>query len=164
MNSYDRTKAWIQKVNWVIAIVGATLVALTMFVTTIDVVGRYFRVPFTGTMEISELTLAIMIFLGWAYTQAEKGHISIDIVFNTLPKPIRKILDVMNPLFGIGLLGLVVWQGFIYSMETRVSQIATDNLGIPVWPFRFMIVIGGITFCSQLVFDFLDACRALKER
>jgi TRAP-type C4-dicarboxylate transport system permease small subunit len=164
MNSYERIKAWIQKFNCVVAIVGATLVFLTMFITTIDVVGRFFRVPFTGTMEISELTLAVMVFLGWAYTQAEKGHISIDIFFNILPKRLRNILEVMNPLFGIALLSLVVWQGVIYSMDTRVSQIATDNLGIPVWPFQFMIVIGGITFCLQLAFDFFDACHALKER
>jgi TRAP-type C4-dicarboxylate transport system permease small subunit len=164
MNSYERIKAWIQRFNRVVAIVGATLVFLTMFITTIDVVGRFFRIPFTGTMEISELTLAVMVFLGWAYTQAEKGHISIDIFFNILPKRLRNILDIMNPLLGIALLSLVVWQGVIYSMDTRVSQIATDNLGIPVWPFQLMIVIGGITFCLQLVFDFFDACQALKER
>jgi TRAP-type C4-dicarboxylate transport system permease small subunit len=164
MNSYERIKALIRKFNYVVAIVGATLVFLTMFITTVDVVGRFFRIPFTGTMEISELTLAVMVFLGWAYTQAEKGHISIDIFFNVLPKRLRDILDVMNPLFGIALLSLVAWQGVKYAMDTKVSHIATDNLGIPVWPFQFMIVIGGITFCLQLVFELVDACQALKER
>jgi TRAP-type transport system small permease protein len=164
MNSYERIKAWIKKFNYIVAIVGATLVFLTMFITTVDVVGRFFRIPFTGTMEISELTLAVMIFLGWAFTQAQKGHISIDIFFNVLPKRLRNILDVMNPLFGIALLSLVTWQGVKYAMDTKVSQIATDNLGIPVWPFQFMIVIGGITFCLQLVFELVDACQALKER
>ena len=65
MNSYERIKALIRKFNYVVAIVGATLVFLTMFITTVDVVGRFFRIPFTGTMEISELTLAVMVFLGW---------------------------------------------------------------------------------------------------
>ena len=164
MNSYERIKAWIQKFNYIVAIVGATLVFLTMFITTVDVVGRFFRIPFTGTMEISELTLAVMIFLGWAFTQAEKGHIAIDIFFNVLPKRLRDILDVINPLFGIALLSFVAWQGVKYAMDTKVSQITTDNLGIPIWPFQFMIVIGGITFCLQLAFDLIDACQALKER
>lgn len=163
MNSYGIIKVWIQKFNYLVAIVGATLVFLTMFVTTIDVAGRFFRIPFTGTMEISELALAVMVFLGWAFTQAEKGHIFIDIFFNILPKRLRNILDVMNPLLGIALLSLVAWQSVKYAMDTKISLIRTDNLGIPVWPFQFMIFIGAITFCLQLIFDLVDACQKFKE-
>ena len=163
MNSYKIIKAWIQKFNYVVAIVGATLVFLTMFVTTIDVVGRFFRVPFTGTMEISGLALAVMVFLGWAFTQAEKGHIFIDIFFNILPKRLRNILDVINPLLGIALLSLVAWQSVKFALDTKVSLIRTDNLGIPVWPFQCMIFIGAITFCLQLIFDLVDACQRFKE-
>lgn len=163
MDRYGNIKAGIQKFNLIVAIVGATLVFLTMFVTTFDVVGRFFRIPFQGTMEISEMALAVMIFLGWAYTQAEKGHISIDIFFKILPRRVRNILDIINPLLGIALLSLVAWQSIKYSMDTKVSLIRTENLGIPVWPFQFMIFIGAVTFCLQLVFDFIDASRKFRE-
>jgi TRAP-type C4-dicarboxylate transport system permease small subunit len=161
---YTIIKARIQKFNYVVALVGATLVFLTMFMTTVDVVGRYFRRPFEGTQEISELALAVMVFLGWAYTQSEKGHIFIDIFFDRLPKWLRNIMDVINPLLGIVLLSLVAWQGITYSMESMVSHMNTDNLRIPVWPFHFTMVVGGITFCLQLVFDVVDACQKCRGK
>jgi TRAP-type C4-dicarboxylate transport system permease small subunit len=161
MSSYKVIKDRVQKFNYFVAIVGATLVFLTMFITTIDVVGRFFGFPFQGTMEISELALAVMVFLGWAYVQAEKGHIFIDIFFNILPKKLRNIMDVINPLFGIMLLGLVAWQSVAYTMDSKVSLMRTDNIGIPYWPFHFMIFIGAVTFCLQLVFDLIDAVKNL---
>jgi hypothetical protein len=69
----------------------------------------------------------------------------------------------MNPLLGIALLSLVVWQSVKYAMDTKVSLIRTVNLGIPVWPFQFMISIGATTFCLQLIFDLVDACQRFKE-
>lgn len=163
MKIYENIKTWIQKFNYFVALVGATLVFLTMFITTIDVVGRFFRRPFLGTMEISELALAVMVFLGWSYTQAEKSHISIDLFFNMLPKRLQKILDLIHPLFGIALLSLVAWQSVKYTLDAKASLMETENLGIPFWPFHFMMFIGAITFCLQLVFDLVDACRRFKE-
>jgi TRAP-type transport system small permease protein len=163
MYSYKIIKARIQKFNYIVAIVGATLVFLTMFITTIDVVGRFFGSPFQGTMEISELALAVMVFLGWGYVQAEKGHIYIDILFNILPKGTRKIVEVINPLFGIALMCLVAWKSVGYTMDSKVSLMRTDNLSIPIWPFHFMMFVGAITFCLQLIFDLIDALKNVGE-
>jgi TRAP-type C4-dicarboxylate transport system permease small subunit len=163
MDAYLLIKAWIKRFNYVIAMVGTALVFITMFITTADVIGRYFRVPLPGAMEMSELALGVMVFLGWAYTQAEKGHIAIDILFTRLPQRVRNILDVIIPLFGLILMCLIGWQAIRFGMDSRSSLEQTVDLGIPAWPFKSMILIGAVTICLELIFDVIEAWRKLRE-
>jgi len=163
MDTYLCIKAWIQRFNYVIAMTGTALVFITMFITTTDVIGRYFRIPLPGAMEISELALGVMVFLGWAYTQAEKGHIAIDILFKRLPQRVKNILDVIIPLFGLALVGLIGWQSIRFGMDCKSSLEHTVDLGIPVWPFKLMILIGAITLCLQLIFDVIEAWQRCRE-
>jgi TRAP-type C4-dicarboxylate transport system permease small subunit len=163
MDVYLFIKAWVQRVNYVIAMAGIALVFITMFITTADVIGRYFRMPLPGAMELSELALGVMVFLGWAYTQAEKGHIAIDIVFKRLPQRVRNILDVLIPLFGLTLMVLIGWQAVRFGADCKSSLEQTVDLGIPVWPFKFMILIGAATLCLELIFDVIEAWQKCRE-
>jgi TRAP-type C4-dicarboxylate transport system permease small subunit len=163
MDTYLLIKAWIQRFHYVIAMVGTALVFITMFITTSDVIGRYFKMPLPGAMEISELALGVMVFLGWAYTQGEKGHIAIDILFERLPRKVKNILDIIIPLFGLTLMGLIGWRAIGFAMDCKSSHENTVDLGLPVWPFKLMIFIGALTLCIQLIFDFIEALRNFRE-
>ena len=163
MDAYLLIKAWIRRFNYAIAMAGTALVFITMFITTADVIGRYFRMPLPGAMEISELALGVMVFLGWAYTQAEKGHIAIDILFKRLPQKVQNILDIIIPLFGLTLMGLIGWRAVGFAMDCKSSLEHTVDLGIPVWPFKFMIFIGAVTLCIQLIFDVIEALQKYRE-
>jgi TRAP-type C4-dicarboxylate transport system permease small subunit len=163
MDAYLLIKAWIRRFNYAIAMAGTALVFITMFITTADVIGRYFRMPLPGAMEISELALGVMVFLGWAYTQAEKGHIAIDILFKRLPRRARNILDVIIPLVGLVLMGLIGWRAIWFGMDSKSSLEQTVDLGIPVWPFKLMILIGAVTLCLELIFDVIEAWQRCRE-
>jgi len=163
MDTYSFIKTWVQRFNYIIAMAGTALVFITMFITTTDVIGRYFRMPLPGAMEMSELALGAMVFLGWAYTQAEKGHIAIDIIFKRLPRRVKNILDIIIPLCGLTLIGLIGWQAIRFGMDSRSSFEHTVDLGIPVWPLKLMIFIGAVTLCLQLIFDLVEAWQTCKE-
>jgi TRAP-type C4-dicarboxylate transport system permease small subunit len=163
MDTYLLIKAWFQRLHYAIAMLGTALVFITMFITTSDVIGRYFRMPLPGAMEISELALGVMVFLGWAYTQAEKGHIAIDILFKRLPQKVQNILDIIIPLFGLTLMGLIGWRAVGFAMDCKSSHESTVDLGIPVWPFKLIIFIGAVTLCIQLIFDVIEALQKYRE-
>ena len=53
--------------------IGMMLLFILMVQGFADVIGRYlFKRPIIGTMERGEVLLALMVFLGWGYTQ--KNH------------------------------------------------------------------------------------------
>jgi TRAP-type C4-dicarboxylate transport system permease small subunit len=153
---YTEIKARLKKANYVIALIGGIVVFLTIFSTTIDVIGRFFNKPLAFVSETSEIALAVLVFLGWAYTQGEKGHISIDLVYNYLPKTVKRILSMFNPVFGIVLMGLMGYQGIIFSLQSKASHETTDSMHMALWPFKFLMVLGAVMLCLQLIFDMID--------
>jgi TRAP-type C4-dicarboxylate transport system permease small subunit len=155
-NRFANIKAWIKKTNYAIALIGGVVVFLTIFSTTIDVIGRFFNRPLTFISETSEIALAVMVFLGWAYTQMEKGHISIDLVYNYCPQKVKRILSMINPIFGIVLMGLMGYQGVIFSLQSKSSHEVSDSLHMVLWPFKFLIAVGAFMMCAQLIIDMID--------
>src|SRR4030066_331803 len=77
--------------------VGVGMLFVLMMLGAADVVGRYlFNSPIQGTMEVSELLLAGIVFFGWAYTQAARGHITVDLFFSRIPSRGQAILKIIH--------------------------------------------------------------------
>lgn len=153
------------KFSYILGAIGAGILAILMFVTGIDVIGRYvFHRPFTGAYEISELSMAAVVLLGWGYTQAQKSHIDIDLAYAHLPHIARNVLDFLVPLLGIGLFVFIGWQSINFVIDSIGWHEATDMLDIPVWIFKLMIFIGSVALSLQFVDDIVTACRKARGK
>ena len=54
--------------------------------TFCDVVGRYvFNSPFTFTVEFTQLSMGLIVYLGVGLTTHDRGHIVVDVVTLRLP-------------------------------------------------------------------------------
>lgn len=134
-----------------------------MLITGIDVIGRYvFQSPLTGAYEMSELAMALVVLLGWAYTQVERAHVDIDLVYNRLPPLLQRFLDLLIPLFGLTLFVFIAWQSVNFVNDSIGWHETTDMLHLPVWIFKLLITIGAITLSLRFVADFITSCKNLK--
>lgn len=86
----------IQRLSRAINGIGVGFLALMMFLTGTDVTLRYiFNRPIAGAYELTELMMVILVFWGLSYTQLEKGHVAIELVFSRLPKTAQAIVDII---------------------------------------------------------------------
>jgi TRAP-type C4-dicarboxylate transport system permease small subunit len=152
-----------KKLNYALALVAAYVVVVTMFIMTADVTARAFRIALPGAVELTEIALALMVFLGWSFTQEQKGHIAIDFAFQRLPQSAQRVLDIINPFLGFIFMAIIAWQGYRFAMYSRFSKEITENLSLPIWPFKMILVIGAGAFCLQLIADFTDAIRNFRK-
>jgi TRAP-type C4-dicarboxylate transport system permease small subunit len=152
-----------KKINYTLALIAAYSVFIAMFVMMADVTARTFQIALPGAVELTEISLALMIFLGWSYTQEQKGHIQIDLVYRRLPAAVQRMLDLVHPVLGLVLMAVIVRQGYKFALYSRSSGEITENLALPLWPFKLLLVIGGGAFCLQLVVDFIHAVRNLRN-
>ncbi len=144
----------------VLGAAGAGFLVVLMLITGIDVVGRYvFQRPFMGAYELSELCMASVTLLGWAYTQAQKGHVDIDLVYTRLSRGTRTVLDFLIPLLGTALFVFVAWQSINFVMDSIGWHETTEMLKIPVWTFKLIIFIGAVAILLQFVADLITACQ-----
>ena len=132
--------------------------------TVVDVLGRYFHRPFLGSLETNQIALACTVYLAWGYTQAEKGHISIDVLFARFSRPAQGVIAAITSSLTLCAIVIITWRAIAYVQSTQVSGLATDALRIPLYPFMALIVLGGLGLCCQLALDIVASVRHRGDR
>jgi len=136
-------------------IAGVCLVLLVLNVA-IDVTGRKLGHPFAGSIDIGELLLIPIAFLALAYTQLEKGHVRIELLYSRLNKRGQGITDTVTRLFSLVTYGLIA-----YAAVDRVAEIiaaggfgpVTAGLRIPIYPLLIVIAFGSLMLTLELLID-----------
>lgn len=150
---------WVRRFNTYFYLTAGGFVAIMALTTSIDVVGRYFLRPITGGIEICFVVLAASVFLSWSHTQAEGGHIFLDVLFARLPTRARRVVGVFATLTSLVFVGAIVWWGVPYVLSSMAEGGVTDNLRIPLYPFQFLIVLGGALLFLELIVELVENLR-----
>ena len=160
MSAFQIARRIVERAVYYTAALGMKLVMTLMILTTGDVIGRdFFDKPIPGTFELSEYMLAVVILLSAAYTQQVKGHVAVDFVTARFGPRTQGLLRVLTTLLSLGVVAIIAWQGFILGMEEKA---VTDQLRIPMAPFKMLVGVCGVLLGLQLLFDLLDAWRTRK--
>jgi len=140
----------------ILLLMGASILSVMMFLTMADVVLRYvFGSPVSGAYEMTQYMMAIVIPFGIVYCAHEKGHVSVDVLFDLLPKRIQGVFSCITSLIVIVLFILIAWQNVLFVHETYESGLTSAVLYIPSYPFVGTIALGFVALCLVLLADFL---------
>jgi TRAP-type C4-dicarboxylate transport system permease small subunit len=141
----------------ILLFMGASILSVMMFLTMADVVLRYvFGSPVSGAYEMTQYMMAIVIPFGIVYCAHEKGHVSVDVLFDLLPKRIQGVFSCITSLIVIVLFILIAWQNVLFVHETYESGLTSAVLYIPSYPFVGTIALGFVALCLVLLADFLN--------
>lgn len=131
---------------------GASFALGMAVVVVADIILRqFFNRPMPGVVELETFMVAVLCFVGLAYTQMKGGHVSVDLFVHHIPTRIRLILDCLFAAFGLFLFGLISWQYGVRVMDFIKLREISDVLVWPFWPF-FLITACG---CALLAVVFL---------
>lgn len=160
----DRGIAGICTVNrWLHYVAGLVLVLL-MSVTVIDVVGRSaFNRPFRGTVELTELAMVAIVYLGFGYAQHEGDHIAVDIVYDQVGRGVQLLLTVFAGVFGLVVIGLMTWNLYRFTGVLGGGDYTTAVLEIPQRPIALVAVGGATMFILALASTAVLALRAFRR-
>lgn len=142
---------------------GAAVLFLMMLLTTADVASRYiFNSPILGALEITEFMVVTVVFCFLGLTQQEKGHVSVDLVKGNLPIRPRRLVDFLNRLAGLAILGLITWKTLERAIELMHMDEYSGTLHIPVAPFVFLVALGCSAMCLELARQMFTPVREEK--
>lgn len=114
--------------------------------------------PIAGTLEITEASLPLMIFLSLALTQYHGGHIRVVVVTQHLGVTPRRVLMVLALLLGAVLFAWASWAGWIMAMKSYViGETERGSIRFPLWPVKFGVFLGLALLTVQFLIDALYA-------
>ena len=155
--------------------VGCVALAFMMFMTVVDVLGRYlgwydvihnvigFFRPVPGSLEMTQLLLGVLISFGLGYCALKKGHIRVDLVLQYTSKKVTSWFDVFT--YGISFLFYcgVIWQAWNNGFSLYSDQLKTAVLGIPIYPFPFVLMVGGAIIALVLLRDLFKSLEEARK-
>ncbi len=137
---------------------GAALLWL-MLLTVVAVVMRYvFNAPILGAQDISELSLAVVVFLGIPYCGRTGGHVAVDLISTVAPESWLRYTDTLMRLLSAALFAVVAWQSMDQGLDALKYGEATNLVEIPHHPFMFLMSLGWLLFALVLL---LQACSGI---
>ena len=137
----------------ILAVLAAALLFSLIFVIAADVTLRTFADrSLTWVLEVSETSLVVVLALGLPWLARERGHISVDLITNTLKPSARAVLARAIALVCALLLGWLSYWAFRQASDDFARGIQT----IGIHPFPRFLLIGslatgvGLTACEYL--------------
>lgn len=142
----DATKRLLDRAAQILVLIGAVLIGLMTLHVALDVSLRYaFNTPLPGTVSfVSYYYMVAVIFLPLAYVQSKREHFFTEIVTQTLPARIVRMLDAAWMMTTALVLAFLVWCTAAYALSfTRVNaSVETGFFTIPTWPSRWFVPFG----------------------
>ncbi len=126
-----------------------------VFLTSANIVVRLFSVPISGTFELMGYFGAVAAALSLGYTQIRKGHIFVDILFNTFPKGLKKACTLLNSVLCFLFFAFISQQLLKWGDTLRVSEQVSETLNIAYYPFVFGVSLGCAALCLVFFIEIL---------
>lgn len=136
-----------------------------MMLGTADVAGRYlFNQPITGTLEIFEILLPVIVLFSLADTQSHDEHLTAGVIdfFHLKPEIRTKIrLGVQVLVFCLFL--FILWRGIGGAMLTLRSHRTISNIELPLWIPQLVVPLGAVVICLVVVVQMVDTAKKIRR-
>lgn len=109
---------------------------------TADVVGRtLLGQPITGTTEIvSFYYMVATVCLPLAYIDLRDDHITVDLLYLTMPLGLKRMVFVLSCLATAGFFAIFAYVSWVVALRALASgEMVMGSASIQIWPSRFFL-------------------------
>lgn len=134
-----------------LAVIGALDSVLT------NTLGR----PLPATFELTEVGLALIIFLAQPYIALSSAHIRVELfeIRNSAIRMARTLLVLTLSILSYSVIGAGIWRTMVKSI--KFSEQSIGLFSFPIWPFKIAVFVCiGITIFILVCITFTGDDRA----
>jgi len=144
------------RISQILSAAAALLLLLLMFITVVDVIGRYvFNQPLAGSSELTEICLSMIIFAAFPLLCRNNDHIAVDLLENRFSAQFKRLRDrVVQVVVSVCLLTLT-YGLFLLGMRARRDVLVTEILELPNAVFLFVmafLLLLSVAFSVRILF------------
>jgi len=141
---------------------GAFLIGMILL-TCANIFIRQFYIPIRGTFELMGYAGAVVTAFALGYTQFTNGHISVDVLVNAYPKPLKRFISIFNHGVCSTFFFITAWHVVQKALTLKNAGELSETLRIIYYPFTFAVAFGCFILALALFTDFLKVVLPQKE-
>ncbi len=153
----------LDKFSGLLKIIGASALTGMMLLTVVDVIGRFFKHPIFGSVELVGFLATIVVAAALPYTYKVEGHVGVEILVRLLSKKTQLIIDLFTRSLSLVLFCLVTWQMFLYAKDISETGEVSMNLEFPIYYIVYLLAFGLLVFSVTIIETIFKDIKKLKE-
>jgi TRAP-type C4-dicarboxylate transport system permease small subunit len=122
--------------------------------------------PIPGIYEWTKIVLAVVTFLGMAYTQLYGRHITIELVTQKLSARSQKLITIPVLFFSMVFFLIMTWKtaaATLYAYRLGVTWLELQT-PLPIWTVKIFLPIGCALLSGELLFEMIHNLRELQNK
>ena len=148
-------------------IVGALWAFFLCFFILADIVTRALNIPISGTKEIVANSVVIIVFMQIGFAVRSDSMLRADFLVAAMPKPVQKALLIFAFALGAARFFFLLTAGPTPALRSFANGEFDGEgaLRVPVWPTRWMILVGaGLAGVNYLLLALVEIFGLRVER
>ena len=155
----------IKKLCYYICYVSMIIVFAMMVIMFLDcMMGLFANTRIRGSYELVQVILSVVVFMSWAYTQTQHGHIHVVMFIRKFPTKLRFVIFAFVSLLSTVVMSIASYGVLRMIMDKMANNEKTATLLIPYWPFYMIEFIAFIIFTLALLGDTFKAFAAIVNK
>lgn len=157
-------RSFVHRVNQTLSgFIGWLMVAM-MLLLVVDFMGRRLNMPLQGMAEISVFVMMVVVYLGYSRCEEHNEHVGLEVVLNLMPTKPRLAMMVFSQTLAVATIAL-----YFYAVTTdawsafETGDAIEGTVELPIWPTKFVMVVGMVVFLFQGIINLGDAIRRFRH-
>lgn len=146
---------WFDRLNRGLAVVACVLMVLITLAICAEILTRWlFDISNIWLVELSEITLLYITFLGAAWVLGKDGHVTLDVLLNLIGENGQRWLHLVLSILGAVTCFVIMWFGALVMLDQFQNDIREPTIMAPLtfWitsviPFGFLLL--GVQFLRR---------------
>lgn len=163
-----RIRHAINNATMALNVVGTLLILAIMILVNADVIGRgALGLPISGVPEMVSMSIVAIVFLQVAHTFNMGKLTRSDAILGMLESKSPRFRALVEFIFCCSAIGIMVqllnasWPLFLKSWTRNTFEGTIGDFTAPIWPVKFIILIGCVALIVQLLLAAGDALHTL---
>ncbi|MBI5063944.1 MAG: TRAP transporter small permease [Desulfatitalea sp.] len=137
---------------------GAACLVIMSALTCVDVVGRFFKHPLFGSVELVGFMGVLAVALSLPFTHETNGHIGVELLMRRFSSRTQKLMETITGLLGFVLFAMVAWRMGVHALNLKQSGEVSINLQLPeyivVWAVAVCCIVLAVTILKGVIQQF----------
>ena len=151
-----------------LAVVAAVALIVIMLLVGADATMRYFlNRPIRGVLEVTEMGIVALTFLGAAWLLEKEGHVKIDVIINRVNPRGQALLNGITSIVGVVICLTLAWYSANLAVDHFQRGVTTFTvLRLVTYPRFIIIAVGSFLLSMQFIrrsYRNLRSWRSLPE-
>lgn len=143
--------------------VGAVFLFGMALLTCADVIGRLFKYPIFGSVELVSFMGVLAIACSLPFTHQQKGHIGVELFIRKFSSRTRNIIILITEVLSLALFILVAWRMFNYAHKMQLSGELSMNLQLPEYGIIYILAGGFVIFSLIIVSSIFQTLAKIRK-